>query len=53
MGLLASQEACAGFVSWCSIQSEYGVTRKEVWEQGVAGSSPVAPTIDRLAPECH
>ena len=39
-----SQEACAGIAAWCSIRAEYGATRKEVWEQGVAGSSPVAPT---------
>jgi len=40
-----SQEACTRIASWCPIQSDFGVTRKEVWEQGVAGSSPVAPTL--------
>ena len=36
MGLLASQEACAGFVSWCSIQAESGVTRVRGGSVGVS-----------------
>ncbi len=44
----ASQEACASQVGRRSIHLIFGETRTQIWEQGVAGSNPVAPTSERM-----